>query len=149
MTLAMTEQGMLSPTGSCKAFDATADGFARGEAVNVILIKRLDNAIQANDPIRAVIRSTAVNCDGKTPGMACPSAESHEIMIRRAYEVAGISDVSKTAYIECHGTGTQIGDPLETTAVANVFSERGVYIGSVRRQNASLLPHTCFTAKSE
>jgi acyl transferase domain-containing protein len=131
MTLAMTEQGVLSPTGSCKTFDAAADGFARGEAVNAILIKRLDDAIRDNDAIRAVIRSTAANCDGKTPGMAYPSAESHEMMIRKAYEIAGISDISQTPYVECHGTGTQIGDPLEATAVATVFGQVGTYIGSV------------------
>jgi acyl transferase domain-containing protein len=135
MTQAMTEQGVLSPAGSCKTFDATADGFARGEAVNAILIKRLDDAIRDNNPIRAVIRSTAVNCDGKIPGMAYPSAESHEVMIRRAYKVASISDVSETAYVEYHDTGTQIGDWAETTTVANVFGERGVYIGLVRRDS--------------
>lgn len=131
MTLAMTEQGVLSPTGSCKSFDAAADGFARGEAVNAIFIKRLDHAVRDGDPVRAVIRSTAANCDGKTPGMAYPSAESHEMMMRQAYRVAGIDDISQTPYVECHGTGTQIGDPLEANAVANVFGERGTYIGSV------------------
>lgn len=59
-------------------------------------------------------------------------------MIRRAYEVAGIDDFSKTAYIECHGTGTQTGDKVETTAVANVFGEHGLYIGSVNTLHVSL-----------
>lgn len=132
MTLSMSEQGVLSPTGSCKTFDAGADGYARGEAINAILVKRLDDAVRDNDPIRAVIRSTAVNCDGKTPGISYPSAESHEIMIRKAYERAGIDMISQTPFVECHGTGTQIGDPLETTAIANVFGgDHGTYIGSV------------------
>ena len=131
MTIAMTEQGVLSPDGMCKTFDAKADGYARAEAINAIYVKPLSDAMRDGDPIRAVIRSTATNCDGKTPGMACPSAESHEALMRRAYQVANLSDLSKTAYVECHGTGTAVGDPLETAAVANVFGRRGLYIGSV------------------
>lgn len=127
----MTEQGVLSPTGSCKTFDADADGYARGEAVNAVYIKKLSDALRDRDPIRAVIRATALNCDGKTPGMACPSSESHESMMRRAYKVAQLCDLSQTAFVECHGTGTAIGDPLETAAIANVFGHQGVYIGSV------------------
>ncbi len=131
MTVAMTEQGVLSPTGSCKSFDAKADGYARGEAINAVYIKKLSDAVRDGDPIRAVIRATATNCDGKTPGMACPSSESHESMIRRAYQVAQLREFSQTAFVECHGTGTAIGDPLETTAIANVFGHKGVFIGSV------------------
>jgi acyl transferase domain-containing protein len=132
MTIAMTEQGVLSPTGSCKTFDAAADGYARGEAINAIYIKRLDDAIQDGDPIRAVIRSTATNCDGKTPGIAYPSSESHEAMIRRAYRAAQIDEIGDTVYFECHGTGTAVGDPLETAAIANVLDGRSTYIGSVK-----------------
>ena len=134
MTVAMTEQGVLSPTGSCKTFDAKADGYARGEAINAVYIKKLSDAIRDGDPIRGIIRSTATNCDGKTPGMACPSSESHEAMMRRAYQIAQISDLSKTAFVECHGTGTAIGDPLETAAIANVFGQEGIFIGSVCAQ---------------
>ncbi|RDA88225.1 hypothetical protein CP532_0333 [Ophiocordyceps camponoti-leonardi (nom. inval.)] len=132
MGLTMTRQGVLSPTGSCKSFDAAADGYARGEAINAVYIKLLDDAIRDGDPIRAVIRSTAVNCDGKTQGLSLPSVEMHEAMMRRAYDVCGIKDISQTPFVECHGTGTQIGDPLETTAVANVFGGAGTYIGSVK-----------------
>ncbi|KAL9583305.1 MAG: hypothetical protein Q9212_002788 [Teloschistes hypoglaucus] len=81
-------------------------------------------------PIRAVIRATAINCDGKTPGTAYPSLERHEAMMRRAYQVARLPDLSETAYVECYGTGTVIGDPLEVTAITNVFGQHGVYIGS-------------------
>lgn len=131
MTVAMTEQGVLSPTGLCKTFDADADGYVRGEAINAVYIKKLTDAIHDGDPIRAVIRATAINSDGKTPGMAYPSSERHEMMMRRAYQVARLPDLSQTAYVECHGTGTAIGDPLEVTAIANVFGQHGVYIGSV------------------
>jgi acyl transferase domain-containing protein len=132
MTVAMYEQGILSPTGSCKSFSADADGYARGEAINSIYIKRLSDAIIDGNPIRGVIRGTSSNCDGKTVGMTLPSSETHEAMIRKAYQVAGIEDLSQTAYVECHGTGTQIGDPIEVAAVANVFGDNGVYIGSVK-----------------
>ncbi|RDA95780.1 hypothetical protein CP533_5176 [Ophiocordyceps camponoti-saundersi (nom. inval.)] len=132
MTLYMSAQGVLSSTGSSLTFDAKADGYARGEAVNAVLIKLLDNAVRDGDPIRAVIRSTSANCDGKTPGMMVPNPESQERMIRRAYKLAGIDDVCQTAFVECHGTGTQLGDSMEGICVANVFGERGVYIGSVK-----------------
>ncbi|KAH0559953.1 hypothetical protein GP486_003528 [Trichoglossum hirsutum] len=132
MTIAMDDQHILSRTGSCKSFDAAADGYARGEAINAIYLKRLDDAIRDGDPIRAVIRGTSTNCDGKTPGIVHPSSESHEALIRRAYKAAGLRDIAKTAYVECHGTGTTIGDPLEAQAIANVFGENGVYIGSAK-----------------
>ena len=109
MTIAMTEQGVISPTGSCKSFDASADGYARGEAISALYIKKLSDAIRDGDPIRAVIRSTCVNSDGKTIGLTNPSTEAHEALIRRGHELAGIKDLSKTAMIECHGTGTKVG----------------------------------------
>ena len=132
MTIAMTEQGVISPTGSCKTFDAGADGYARGEAVSAIYVKKLSDALRDGDPVRAVIRSTCVNNDGKTVGLTSPNTEAHEALIRKSHALAGISDFSKTAMIECHGTGTKIGDPIETKAVANVFGEHGIYVGSVK-----------------
>lgn len=131
MTQDMTLQGVLAPDGRCKTFDAAADGYARGEGINAIMIKPLRDAIMDNDPIRAVIRSTAINSDGSTSQAGVPSPQCHETMIRHAYHVAGISDYSQTAFVECHGTGTATGDPLEVSAIANVFGENGVYIGSV------------------
>ena len=130
MSISMAEQGVLSSDGSCKTFDASADGYSRGEAINAIYIKKLSDAIKDGDPIRAIIRSTSTNGDGKTHGISLPSAESHELLIRRAYEATNL-DVCETAFIECHGTGTAIGDPLETQAVARVFGDSDVYIGSV------------------
>ena len=131
MTLALSEQGVLSPTGTCKTFDAAADGYARGEAVNMIYVKLLSQALQDGDRIRAVVRGTSVNCDGRTQGMITPSSTSQEALIRRAYEAAHIKDMSKTAIFECHGTGTSIGDPIETTAVGNCFGDEGIIITSV------------------
>jgi len=108
MTIALTGQGVISPTGTCKTFDANADGYARGEGVSALYIKKLSDAVRDRDPIRAVIRSTCVNSDGKTSGLTMPSTESHEALIRRGHQVAGIHDYSKTAMIECHGTGTKV-----------------------------------------
>ncbi|KAL6231526.1 hypothetical protein BDW75DRAFT_247843 [Aspergillus navahoensis] len=126
MTLALSEQGVLSPTGTCKTFDAAADGYARGEAVNMVYVKRLGQALQDGDPIRAVIRGTSVNCDGRTQGMITPSSTSQEALIRRAYQAARIKNLSDTALFECHGTGTSIGDPIETAAVGRCFGDKGI-----------------------
>ncbi|KAI1776601.1 fatty acid synthase S-acetyltransferase [Hypoxylon cercidicola] len=132
MTTAMTEQGIISRDGSCKTFSADANGYARGEAVTAIYVKPLSDAIRDGNPVRAVIRATSHNVDGKTPGMSQPSTDAQEALMRRAYKVAGITDFSQTAMVECHGTGTPTGDPIEVKAVARVFGESGVYIGSVK-----------------
>jgi acyl transferase domain-containing protein len=132
MTVAMCEKGVISPTGYCRSFDASADGYARGEAVNAIHIKKLSDAVRYGDPIRAVIRAACINSDGRTAGLTFPNPQSHEALIRRSHQLAGITDLSKTAMVECHGTGTAVGDPLEAQAVANVFGEWGILIGSVR-----------------
>ncbi|KAI1459633.1 hypothetical protein F4805DRAFT_48404 [Annulohypoxylon moriforme] len=128
----LLKQGVLSPHASCRAFDAEADGYARAEAINMVYLKRLDDALRDGNPIRAVIRSTASNCDGSTPGLTYPSTESHEALIRSCYRIGGIREPTETGFVECHGTGTRIGDPTETAAVANVFGQKGVYIGSVK-----------------
>jgi acyl transferase domain-containing protein len=129
-TAAMTQEGILSPEGSCKTFDAAADGFARGDAITAVYIKLLDDAIRDNNPIRAIIRNTGTNSDGKSQGLMTPNPKSHEALMRKVYLDAGLNP-SDTAFVECHGTGTPTGDPLETGAVGNVFGEKGVYIGSV------------------
>uniref|UniRef100_A0A8H7KAW2 Carrier domain-containing protein n=1 Tax=Bionectria ochroleuca TaxID=29856 RepID=A0A8H7KAW2_BIOOC len=131
-TATMSQYGVLSPEGSSKSFSADADGYARAEAISAIYIKPLEAAIRDGNPIRAVIRSTATNFDGKTAGVAHPSADAQEALLRKAYKAAGITDFSKTAVIECHATGTPVGDPIETDAIARVFGDWGVYLGSVK-----------------
>lgn len=131
MTSSMCETMVLSPSGITRAFDRDADGYGRGEAVNAVYIKPLEEAIRQGDPIRAVIRSTATNCDGRTPNMVTPGPEAQERLIKRAYMKAGIDDLSQTAFFECHGTGTVAGDTAETSVVARLFHDRGIYIGSV------------------
>ena len=100
-----------SPTGRCHTFDAKADGYIKAEAVNMLVLKRLDDAIRDENSIRAIIRGSSTNSDGWTPGIASPSSEAQAIAIRKAYAKAGISDFRDTSYLECHGTGTQAGDP--------------------------------------
>ncbi|KAL3251548.1 hypothetical protein ABHI18_010586, partial [Aspergillus niger] len=132
MTATMSDNGVLSPTGTCKTFDAKADGYGRAEAVNVLYIKPLQDAIRDKNPIRAVIRATTTNSDGKTPSITTPGSKSQEALVRRAYEKAGIDDISQTGFFECHGTGTVAGDTAETSAVANLFKGKGVIIGAVK-----------------
>ncbi|KAJ5953151.1 Acyl transferase/acyl hydrolase/lysophospholipase [Penicillium verhagenii] len=134
MTIAMSEQAVLSPDGSCKTFSADANGYARGEAISAVYLKPLADAIRDGNPVRAVIRATSTNNDGRGPGgIMMPNDVAHEALIRRAYEVAGITDFSQTAFFECHGTGTPVGDPIETKAVGRVFGPfGGIQIGSVK-----------------
>ncbi|RFU80508.1 polyketide synthase [Trichoderma arundinaceum] len=132
MTLALQDQGVLSPSGVCRSFDAAADGYGRGEAVNAIYVKKLSKALEDGDSIRAIIRGTSVNTDGRTNGMLTPSPTAQAALIRSAYAQAGIRDLSKTAIVECHGTGTSVGDPLETSAVAQCFGDKGMIITSVK-----------------
>ncbi|KAI1424149.1 hypothetical protein F5Y12DRAFT_715501 [Xylaria sp. FL1777] len=111
-----------SPTGLCHAFDLAADGYVKAEAVSSIIVKRLENAIKDRDPIRTVILGTASTSNGRTPGIASPSATSQALAIRAAYSNAGIQDLNQTTYLECHGTGTQAGDPTEVEAIGSVFA---------------------------
>ncbi|GAW26927.1 putative polyketide synthase [Rosellinia necatrix] len=126
-----------SPTALCHTFDIAADGYVKAEAVSAIVVKRLEDAIRDRDPIRAVILGTASTSNGRTPGIASPSASSQALAIRAAYANAKIQDLSQTTYLECHGTGTQAGDPTEVGAVGSVFAttrsaDKPLLIGSVR-----------------
>jgi acyl transferase domain-containing protein len=116
-------RGVASTSGKCHTFDMKADGYIKAEAVNAVMLKRLDDAIRDGDPIRAVIRGSATNSDGRTPGIASPSSEAQAAAIQSAYRRAGITDIAATSYVECHGTGTQAGDPIEVNGVASVFSQ--------------------------
>lgn len=131
MTIGMSEQGVISPDGRSKTFDIKANGYARAEGVVAIHVKKLSDAIRDNDPIRGVIRASCLNSDGRTSGMTQPSSSAHHQLITRSHKLAGV-DISKTAMVECHGTGTPIGDPLEIAAVARAFGTHGVYIGSLK-----------------
>ncbi|KAI9148933.1 CcqE [Paramyrothecium foliicola] len=130
--LALDSLGALSSAGSSNAFDANANGYARADAVNAVYVKRLDDALRDGNPIRAIVRSTAINSDGKTVGLTNPSTDAQASLIRRAYEKAGIANPGETPVVECHGTGTATGDPLEVAAVVKVFGGQETFIGSVK-----------------
>ncbi|MFI1913835.1 SDR family NAD(P)-dependent oxidoreductase [Nocardia sp. NPDC020380] len=112
--------GMLSPTGRCATFDAAADGFVIAEGVGVVVLEPLADAVRRGDPIHGVIRGIAVNHDGHTNGITAPSARSQAELELAVYRGAGI-DPATLGYIETHGTGTPLGDPIEIDALTTTF----------------------------
>jgi thioester reductase-like protein len=118
--VAFSSMGMLSADGRCKAFDASANGFVRGEGVGAVCLKPLSAALADGDPIYAVIRSTAVNQDGRTSGMTVPSRGSQQELIATACRLAGVSP-NEIQYAEAHGTGTTIGDLIEGSALGTIL----------------------------
>ncbi|KAL8704809.1 MAG: hypothetical protein Q9201_002041 [Fulgogasparrea decipioides] len=131
-----TKLGAISPTSMCHTFDASADGYARADGFGALYVKKLSDALANKDPVRAVIRATAINANGRTGGISHPSPEGQEAVMRRAYEAAGGLDPDLTGYFECHGTGTAVGDPLEVSAVGKLFAsgrqEEPLLIGSIK-----------------
>ncbi|KAL2128609.1 hypothetical protein VTI74DRAFT_8937 [Chaetomium olivicolor] len=136
MFLAMSSMTLISKDGKSYAFDSRANGYGRGEGSATVILKRLDDALRDGDPIRAIIRESGVNQDGKTETITTPSGEAQEALIRDCYRRAGL-DPAQTTYFEAHGTGTPTGDPIEVGAIASVFKDtreanRPLRIGSVK-----------------
>jgi len=132
--IALSHARMLAPDGRCKTFDAAADGFARGEGCGVVVLKRLSDAQADGDRVLAVIRGSAVNQDGPSSGLTAPNGPAQEAVIREALARAGVAP-DEVGYIEAHGTGTQLGDPLEVQALGHVFGsarEQPLWLGSVK-----------------
>ncbi len=136
LNLAFSEAGMLSPDGRCKTFDADANGYVRSEGCGTVVLKPLLNAIADNDNIFAVVRGSALNHDGASNGLTAPNGIAQEAVIHKALSDAGLKpeDVS---YIEAHGTGTELGDPVEFKSIENVFApgrsdDDPLFIGSVK-----------------
>ncbi|KAG6366829.1 hypothetical protein INS49_001010 [Diaporthe citri] len=124
------------PDGMSHSFDSRANGYGRGEGIGAIVVKRLSDAVRDGDVIRAVIRGSAVNTDGKTPSVTMPSSEAQAELIRTAYKRAGIP-LKDTRYVELHGTGTPVGDPIELSAIAATFGasatpEDPIFVGSIK-----------------
>ncbi|MFT4042003.1 MAG: type I polyketide synthase [Gordonia sp. (in: high G+C Gram-positive bacteria)] len=120
--LALGKWGMLSPRGHCNAFDVAADGFVRGEGAGVVILKRLTDAVRDGDRVVAVIRGSATNQDGRSNGLTAPNAPAQKDVIARAL-AAGDVPASSINFVETHGTGTALGDPIEFDALASVYGK--------------------------
>jgi acyl transferase domain-containing protein len=131
-----TKASMLSPDGRCKFGDASANGFVRSEGAGIVVLKRLSRATADGDRVYAVIRGGATNNDGRTSGLlVTPSRPGQRQMLLAAWKAAGV-DPSKLCYIEAHGTGTGVGDPVEIGAIADALTAAGVkdscVLGSIK-----------------
>src|SRR2546423_2462768 len=132
----LTKAGVIAADGRCKTFDASADGYVRGEGAGVVVLKTLDRALADNDTIRAVIRGGAVRQDGRTNGLMAPNGRSQEDLLRAAHRHSGVAP-GDIDYVEAHGTGTLLGDQMEAQALGSVVGRhrpagRPCVIGSVK-----------------
>ena len=129
----LRQTGALAPDGRCKTFDAAADGYVVSEGCGMVVLKRLSDALTDGDNILAVIRGSAVNHDGQSSGLTVPSGPSQQAVIRQALRNAQI-EPSAVSYIEAHGTGTTLGDPIEVGALNAIFRKRDrpLLVGSVK-----------------
>jgi hybrid polyketide synthase/nonribosomal peptide synthetase ACE1 len=133
---------MLSPNGRSRMWDADADGYARGEGVAAVVLKRLSDAIADGDHIECIIRETGANQDGFSNGLTVPSSDAQALLIRETYARAGldpeIQPWDRPQFFEAHGTGTQAGDPKEAAAIHECFGQHigdattPLYVGSVK-----------------
>ena len=132
----LAKGGMMAPDGHCKAFDASADGFVRAEGCGVLALKRLSQALADRDPILAVIRGSAANHDGASGGLTVPNGIAQQAVIKQALANSSLKP-NDIDYIEAHGTGTSLGDPIELEAIDAVMSEgrdpeKALIVGSVK-----------------
>ncbi|WP_199485387.1 type I polyketide synthase [Actinomadura craniellae] len=136
ITITFDQGGGTAPDGRCKAFDASADGMVRAEGCGAVVLKRLSDAERDGDRVLAVIRGSAVNSDGRSNGLVAPNADAQRALLRDVYATTGI-DPHEVDYIEAHGTGTFLGDPIEARAMGEVLgagrpADRPLLIGSVK-----------------
>ena len=131
VTRSFDQAQAMSPTGACHAFDAAADGYVRGEGCGVVVLKRLSDAVRDGDRVLAVVRGSAVNSDGRSNGLMAPSPAAQAAVIRAACADAD-AEPAQIDYVETHGTGTLLGDPIEARALGAVY-------GRGRQPDAPLL----------
>jgi malonyl CoA-acyl carrier protein transacylase len=134
--ISCSQAQMMAADGRCKTFDASADGYSRGEGCGIIVLKRLEDAVRDGDNILALIRGSAVNQDGTSNGLTAPNGPSQQAVIRQALEQAGVAP-AQISYVEAHGTGTSLGDPIEIKSLKAVLMEgrsldQPCWIGSVK-----------------
>ncbi len=135
MNINFSKAHMMAPDGRCKTFDASADGYVRGEGCGIVVLRRLRDCSSA-DRVLAVVRGSAVNQDGRSGGLTAPNGPSQEAVIRAAIAAAGV-EPAQVGYVEAHGTGTALGDPIEVQALAAALgagraASRPVAIGSIK-----------------
>ncbi|MCC5600905.1 type I polyketide synthase [Nostoc favosum] len=121
-SISFSQAGMLSPDGRCKTFDASANGYVRGEGCGVVVLKRLSQAITDKDNILALVRGTAVNQDGASNGLTAPNPSAQTAVIRKALSVAGVHP-NQVSYVEAHGTATSLGDPVEINGLEAAYGQ--------------------------
>ena len=134
MNINFSRARMMAPDGRCKAFDAAADGYVRGEGCGVLVLRRLADALADGDRILAVVKGSAVNQDGRSGGLTAPNGPAQEAVIRQALAAAAVAP-DDIGYVEAHGTGTALGDPVEVGALGAVFGDgrsSPLLIGSVK-----------------
>ena len=122
--ISFSKAGMLSPDGRCKTFDEHANGYVRGEGSGAILLKPLSKALKDGDNIYALIKGTAINHGGRAASLTAPNTNAQAEVIMKAFDKAGFSPET-VSYIEAHGTGTQLGDPVEVNGLIKAFKEMG------------------------
>ncbi|MCV7110818.1 polyketide synthase, partial [Mycolicibacterium setense] len=122
-SIACSRWGMLSPEGQCKTFDADADGYVRSEGAGVVVLKRLSDAQRDGNRILAVVRGSAVNQDGASSGVTVPNGPAQQALLAQALDSAKLTPAD-IDYIEAHGTGTPLGDPIELDSLSKVFADR-------------------------
>lgn len=121
-TVGFSKLQALSPDGKCKTFDASADGYVRGEGCGVVVLKRLSDAIADGDNIQGLIRGSAANHDGRSNGLTAPNGSAQEALLRQALANAKVKP-HQIQYVEAHGTGTSLGDPIEVSALGRVLAQ--------------------------
>lgn len=130
-----TEADMLAPDGRCKTFDSDADGYVRSEGCGIVVLKKYSDAVRDGDRIYSVIKGSAINQDGKSNGLTAPNGPSQEDVIKSALKNSGV-EANEITYLETHGTGTPLGDPIEVNSLTRVLSQKNrdeiCYIGSVK-----------------
>jgi len=140
--IAFSQANMLSPNGLCQAFSAKADGFVRAEGAVVLVLRKAAHAQAKQNPIRGLVLASDVNSDGSTNGISLPSIDAQEALLRRIYARNDI-DFDRLAFIEAHGTGTPVGDPVEANAIGRAIGRNRtdvLPIGSIKTNIGHLEP---------